>query len=81
MLGLGDLALLVGVILIGVSNLEAGHADAWSLATLRAHPLGGTGADERRRLAAALRGGRGEGRRHAVPLLDPDPRPPERTPP
>jgi len=44
MLGLGDLALIVGVILIGVSNLDAGHANAWSLETLRAQPLGGTGA-------------------------------------
>jgi formate hydrogenlyase subunit 3/multisubunit Na+/H+ antiporter MnhD subunit len=44
MLGLGDLALIVGVILVGVSNLQAGHADAWSLATLRAQPLVGTGA-------------------------------------
>lgn len=44
MLGLGDLALIVGVILIGVANLEAGYANAWSLETLRAHPLGGTAA-------------------------------------
>ena len=43
LLGLGDMALLVGVVLVGLSMASAGHADPLAMATLKAHPLvGGT---------------------------------------
>ena len=39
LLALGDMALLIGALLLGMAHLDAGHAGPLSVATLVAHPL------------------------------------------
>ncbi len=39
-LALGDTALLVGVLFVGMAHVDAGHANPLSMATLVAHPMG-----------------------------------------